>query len=62
MIRKEPAIKVGDTWVFTGEWMLEQMRSLMEAHESLSQRLTLCYTLTAISALLSLVALVLAVV
>ena len=58
---KEPVVEVGDTWVFTGEWTLEQMQALKETIESVSQRLTLCYVLTAISLLLSLVALVSAV-
>lgn len=58
MESKEPAIKLGDTWVFTGEWTMNQMQSLMEVNESLSQRLNLCYVFTAISVLLSLVALV----
>lgn len=60
-LQKEPAIKVGDTWVFTGEWTMEQMQALMATVESVSQRLTLCYVLTAVSLLLSLVALVSAV-
>ena len=55
---KEPAVKVGDAWVFTGEWTMEQMQALTATIESVSQRLTLCYVLTAISLLLSLVALV----
>ena len=58
---KEPVVKVGDTWVFTGEWTLEQMQALIATIESVSQRLVLCYVLTAISLLLSLVALVSAV-
>ena len=51
-------VKVGDTWVFTGEWTMEQMQALKETIESVSQMLALCYVLTAISLLLSLVALV----
>lgn len=58
---KEPTVKVGDTWVFTGERTMEQMQALKETIESVSQRLALCYVLTAISVLLSLVALVSAV-
>lgn len=58
---KEPAVKVGDTWVFTGEWMLKQMQALMDVNKNLSQRLIFCYVLTAVSVLLSLVALVSAV-
>ena len=58
MGNKKIIVKVDDTWVFTGEWTMEQMQSLMATVESVSQRLTLCYVLTAISLLLSLVALV----
>lgn len=58
MSSKEPAVKFGDTWVFTGEWTMEQMQALKATVESVSQRLALCYVLTAISVLLSLVALV----
>ena len=58
---KEPVVEIGDTWVFSGEWTLEQMQALMATIESVSQRLVLCYVLTAISLLLSLVALVSAV-
>ena len=58
---KEPVVKVDDTWVFTGEWTMEQMQALVATIESVNQRLTLCYVLTAISVLLSLVALVSAV-
>lgn len=62
MHQKEPAVKVGDTWVFTGEWTMEQMQALMTTIESVSQRLTFCYVLTAVSLLLSLAALVIAIV
>lgn len=55
---KNPVLKVGDDWVFSGEWTMQQMQALMETNESLSQRLNLCYVLTAISLLLSLVSLV----
>ena len=58
MGNKKIIVEVDDTWVFTGEWTMEQMQSLMVTVESVSQRLTLCYVLTAISVLLSLVALV----
>ena len=58
VLQKEPAVKVGDAWVFTGEWTMEQMQALTASIDSVSQRLTLCYVLTAISLLLSLVALV----
>lgn len=58
VLQKEPAVKVGDAWVFTGEWTMEQMQALTATIDSVSQRLTLCYVLTAISLLLSLVALV----
>lgn len=57
MNNKEPAVKVGDTWVFTGEWTMEQMQALMDLHKHNKQRIYLGYVLTAISALLSLVAL-----
>lgn len=60
MNNKEPAVQVGDTWVFSGEWTMKQMQALMDVNESLRQRLGFCYVLTAISVLLSLVALVLA--
>ena len=60
MENKEPAIKIGDTWVFTGEWMMQQMKAQMDAYASLNQRLVLCYVLTAVSLLLSLVAIVIA--
>ena len=58
MGNKKIIVEVDDTWVFTGEWTMEQMQSLMATVESVSQRLILCYVLTAISLLLSLVALV----
>lgn len=58
MGNKKIIVQVDDTWVFTGEWTMEQMQALMVTVESVSQRLTLCYVLTAISLLLSLVALV----
>lgn len=58
---KEPVVEVGDAWVFTGEWTMEQMQALMATVESVSQRLTLCYVLTAVSLLLSLAALVIAI-
>ena len=56
----EPTIKVGDTWVFTGEWTMEQMQALMQLHENNKHRAYLCYGLTAVSLLLSLAALVIA--
>ena len=41
--RKEPTIKVGDTWVFTGEWTMEQIRSLQRLHDNNVNRIYLCY-------------------
>lgn len=58
MNNKEPAVQVGDTWVFSGEWTMEQMQALMATIESVSRRIALCYVLMAVSLLLSLVALV----
>lgn len=58
MSSKETVVKIGDTWVFTGKWTMEQMQALMATIESVSQRLALCYVLMAVSLLLSLVALV----
>lgn len=58
MGNKKIIVEVDDAWVFTGEWTMEQMQALKATIESVSQRLTLCYVLTAISLLLSLVALV----
>lgn len=59
---KEPTIKVGDSWVFTGEWTMEQMQALQRLHENNVNRIYLCYGLTAVSLLLSLAALVIAIV
>lgn len=59
---KEPTVKVGDTWVFTGQWTLEQMQSFRRLHENNVNRIYLCYGLTAVSVLLSLAALVIAIV
>lgn len=58
MSSKETIVQVGDTWVFTGEWTMEQMQALMATIESVSRRIALCYVLMAVSLLLSLVALV----
>lgn len=57
MSSKETIVQVGDTWVFTGEWTMEQMQALMATIESVSRRIALCYVLMAVSLLLSLVAL-----
>lgn len=59
---KEPTIKVGDAWVFTGEWTMEQMQALQRLHTNNVRRIYLCYGLTAVSLLLSLAALVIAIV
>ena len=32
---KEPTIEVGDKWVFTGEWTMEQMQALQRLHDNL---------------------------
>ena len=58
MSSKETIVQAGDTWVFTGEWTMEQMQALMATIESVSRRIALCYVLMAVSLLLSLVALV----
>lgn len=42
---KEPTIKVGDTWVFTGEWTMEQMQALQRLHDNNVNRIYLCYGL-----------------
>lgn len=60
-LQKEPAIKVGDAWVFTGEWTLEQIQALQRLHANNLHRIYLCYGLTAVSLLLSLAALVIAI-
>lgn len=59
---KKPTVKVGDTWVFTGEWTMEQMQALQHLHNNNVNRVYLCYGLTAVSLLLSLAALVIAIV
>lgn len=60
--KEEPAVKVGDTWVFTGEWTMKQIQSLQRLHDNNVDRIYLCYGLTAVSVLLSLAALVIAIV
>lgn len=59
---KDPVVKVGDTWVFTGEWTMKQMQVLQSLHENNVNRIYLCYGLTAVCVLLSLAALVIAIV
>lgn len=60
-LQKEPAIKVGDSWVFTGEWTMEQIQALKRLHANNVRRIYLCYGITAVSLLLSLAALVTAI-
>ena len=58
--KQGPIIKIGDSWVFTGEWTMSQMQALMATYESLSQRIAISYVLSAIAILLSLAAIVMA--
>lgn len=61
MALQKETIKVGDAWVFTGEWTMEQMQALKRLHANNLHRIYLCYGLTAVSLLLSLAALVIAI-
>lgn len=60
---KEPvAVEVNGVGVFTCKWTMEQIQALMRLHENNKHRAYLCYGLTAVSVLLSLAALVIAIV
>ncbi|OUP06249.1 hypothetical protein B5F35_15735 [Anaeromassilibacillus sp. An200] len=58
-MEKEPKIivKVDDTDVFSAKWTMEQMTVLMSLIDSNRRRTYICYALTAVSLLLSLLAL-----
>lgn len=61
MALQKETIKVGDSWAFTGEWTMEQIQALQRLHANNLHRIYLCYGLTAVSLLLSLAALVIAI-
>lgn len=59
---KKPTIDVNGTEVFTMEWTMEQMQSLINLHHYNRQYIVICAVFTAISLLLSLAAVVIAIV
>lgn len=55
-------IEVNGHQVLTAKWVMEQFRALSDLHDYNKSRITICYAITGLSALLSLVAIVIAVV
>ena len=51
-------VKVDDTDVFSAKWTMEQLAAIMSLIDSNRRRTYICYALTAVSLLLSLLALV----
>ena len=54
-------IEVNGKQTFTTKWIMEQFRALSDLHEYNKSRITICCVITGLSVLLSLVAIVIAV-
>lgn len=58
---QELVIDVNGHPVFTARWVMAQIRALSDLHDYNKNRITICYVLTGLSALVSLAALVIAI-
>ena len=61
MDKYETVIDVNGQPVFTALWVMKQILALSDLHDYNKSRITICYVVTGLSALLSLVAIVIAV-